>query len=109
MKRFDLKYLIELRKWFHKYPELSLKEHKTSERIIQELKKLGINDSEIKIKAKTGIQIDLKGRGPSIKEPKTICLRADIDGLPIQEINNSISNLQISISLPLRLEIDKNN
>ena len=34
-------YIISLRKDFHKYPELSMEEHRTSRRIKEELDKIG--------------------------------------------------------------------
>jgi metal-dependent amidase/aminoacylase/carboxypeptidase family protein len=90
MSLFNINKLISTRQWFHKHAELSLKEFNTQKRIKQELLNLGIKESEIKVKANTGLQIDLKGVGPTIKKPKIICLRADIDALPIKENNDKI-------------------
>ena len=87
----NISYYKELRQWFHKNAELSLVEFNTSKRIKEELLKLGIKEDEIQIKVKTGLQIDLRGTGEPSKNPKVICLRADIDGLPIEEKNNTIS------------------
>ncbi len=71
--------VIELRRHFHQYPELSNREFKTAERISEELKKLGLKvDKGI---AKTGVVAVLKGGKPG----PTIGLRADIDGLPVTE------------------------
>ena len=92
MKIYNLEHLKSLRKWFHKHAELSLKEFNTQKKIIEELKKIGILDSEIKKKANTGLQVDLKGTGSPAEKPKIICLRADMDGLPIKENNNSIGS-----------------
>ena len=90
MKIYNLSHLIELRHWFHKNAEISLEEFNTSKRIMEELKLMGLKDSEIQIKAKTGLQVDIKGTGSPRNTPKTICLRADIDGLAIKENNPEI-------------------
>lgn len=94
MEKSNTSYFKELRQWFHKYPELSLKEFNTSKKIKEELLKLGIKENEIQVKVKTGLQIDLKGTGKPSKNPKTICLRADIDALPIKEKNSTIGNFK---------------
>jgi len=71
--------VIELRRHFHQYPELSNREFKTAEKITVELKKLGLKpDTGI---AKTGVVAVLEGGKPG----PTIGLRADIDGLPVTE------------------------
>ena len=91
MKLFDLNHLIASRHWFHANAELSLKEVNTSSRIIEELKRLKIPVKDISIKATTGVQVDIAGQGPPCLSPRTICLRADIDALPIIECNPNIS------------------
>ena len=71
--------VIELRRHFHQFPELSNREFKTAERIAEELRKLGLPvDTGI---AKTGVVAVLKGGKPG----PTVGLRADIDGLPVTE------------------------
>ncbi|WP_235298481.1 amidohydrolase [Portibacter marinus] len=71
--------VIELRRHFHQYPELSNREFKTAERIAEELRKLGLKpDTGI---AKTGVVAVLEGGKPG----PTIGLRADIDALPVTE------------------------
>ena len=64
--------------WFHQNPELSFMEQKTSARIAQDLADLGYEvNAGI---AGTGIVALLKnGEGP------LVMLRADMDGLPVQE------------------------
>ncbi|HOP95174.1 MAG TPA: M20 family metallopeptidase [Dictyoglomaceae bacterium] len=73
--------VIEIRRDIHKYPELGFQEYKTSDKITRYLKNLGI---DVKRMAKTGVVGILKGK----EEGKTILLRADMDALPIQELNN---------------------
>ena len=96
MKSFNLEKLTKVRHWLHKNAELSLKEFNTCKRIQQELANLGVKESEITVKCKTGLQIDLKGIGNPVEHPKIICLRADMDALPIKEKNDSIGKFQIT-------------
>ncbi len=73
------KEVIDLRRHFHQYPELSNREVKTAERIAAELKKLGLKvDTGIAHTGVVGV-LDTGKPGP------TIGLRADIDGLPVVE------------------------
>ncbi|WP_291637100.1 M20 family metallopeptidase [Clostridium sp.] len=72
--------VIDLRREFHKYPEASLHEYKTIERIGQELDNLGVSYKRV---ADTGIIAEIKGTNPG----KTIALRADIDALSVKELN----------------------
>src|SRR5215204_350072 len=72
------------RRHLHKYPELSFQEYKTSEFIQQKLKEYGIPfKNNI---AKTGIVALIEGIDPL---SRTIALRADIDALPINELNTA--------------------
>ncbi len=74
-------YIIGLRRYFHRFPEPSWKEINTSEKIKKELTKLKIPFKTI---AKTGVIATIKGSLLG----KTIGLRADIDALEIQELND---------------------
>ncbi|MGL4671625.1 M20 family metallopeptidase [Cetobacterium sp.] len=74
-------YIIEMRREFHKYPEQSFQEFRTSKRIAEELAKFGI---EFKIVAKTGV-VGFINKG---KKGKKIALRADMDALEVQECND---------------------
>lgn len=71
-------YIVNLRRHFHMNPELSNKEFKTREKIIDELISMGIEIKETKGTSIIGI---LKGKNKG----KTIALRADMDALPTQE------------------------
>lgn len=73
--------LVEIRRWFHENPELSFKEFKTGEKIVEILKEHGIE--VVYPVGKTGVLGILKGGKPG----KVVALRGDIDGLPITEIN----------------------
>ncbi|MDD4569204.1 MAG: amidohydrolase [Tepidanaerobacteraceae bacterium] len=69
---------IELRRDFHRHPELGFKEFRTSAIIEKYLKDLGL---EVRRIAKTGIVGILEGSMTG----KTVMFRADMDALPIQE------------------------
>ena len=71
--------VIDLRHWFHENAELSNREFKTSERIAEELRKIGLNPQTGV--AKTGVVALLEGGRPG----PVVALRADIDGLPVKE------------------------
>ncbi|MCU0368234.1 MAG: amidohydrolase, partial [Cyclobacteriaceae bacterium] len=74
--------LVEWRRYFHEHPELSNREVKTSNRIAQQLKALGL---EVQYPvAKTGVVALLKGAKPG----PVVALRADMDALPVTERNS---------------------
>ncbi|WP_243249649.1 amidohydrolase [Clostridium sp. D46t1_190503_E9] len=75
--------LINIRRKLHSNPELSLKEYKTSEFIYKKLKEFGIKEVSNDI-YKTAVLAIIRGKKPG----KTILLRADMDALPIDELNN---------------------
>lgn len=76
--------VIEWRRDFHKYPELSNREFKTAEKIAKHLESLGIAiQTDV---AKTGVVGVLKGKG--VNSGKVLALRADIDALPVTERND---------------------
>lgn len=72
-------YIIEMRRHFHKYPEVSLHEAETSKRVREELEKMGY---EVKSCGK-GYSLTAMVEGG--KPGKTFMLRADMDALPVQE------------------------
>lgn len=73
-------YLQEIRRKFHKYPEISYEEKQTEKIIIEELKKIGTFTIKENING-YGIIADMEGAKPG----KTIALRADMDALQICE------------------------
>jgi amidohydrolase len=73
--------IIELRRDFHRHPELGLEEHRTSEKVAAYLKNCGL---EVCRMNKTGVVGLLQGNQPG----PTLLLRADMDALPIQEEND---------------------
>ncbi len=71
--------LIEWRRHFHEFPELSNREFNTGKYIAEYLKSIGL---EVKYPvAKTGVVAILRGGKPG----PNIGLRADIDALPVLE------------------------
>lgn len=74
-------WLVDVRRDFHKYPELGMEEFRTQEKIIEYLTDMGIPCEKV---AKTGVVGLIKGAN----EGKTVALRADMDALPIQEQND---------------------
>ncbi|MBT8325354.1 MAG: amidohydrolase [Winogradskyella sp.] len=74
--------LIEWRRHFHQFPELSNREFNTAKKIAEHLRSLGIEVTTGV--AKTGVVGILKGDSPG----KVVSLRADIDALPVKERND---------------------
>lgn len=73
--------VVNLRRELHKYPELSRKEYKTCEFIIENLKKFGIMN--IKKVFNTGVVAVIGD-----EEKSCIAIRCDIDALPVKEETN---------------------
>ncbi len=73
-----------MRHHIHKHPELSFKEEKTAAFVTSILTESGVEFRD-KI-AGTGIVASIKGT--HAESDKVICLRADLDALPIQEKND---------------------
>ncbi|SDG74957.1 amidohydrolase [Psychroflexus sediminis] len=74
--------VIDWRQHFHQNPELSNREFKTSEKIAEHLRSLGL-EVETGV-AHTGVVGILKGK----ETGKVVALRADIDALPVTERND---------------------
>jgi amidohydrolase len=71
--------VIDLRRTLHQWPELGFQERRTSALVAKRLQALGI---EVRTgMAQTGVLGTLRGTGVG----KTVLLRADMDGLPIEE------------------------
>ena len=77
------KKLVEIRRGFHKHPELSGNEYMTMDKICQYLDKWGIKYT--KGVADTGVVAIIEGTSHG----KTVGLRGDIDALPIEEENKN--------------------
>ncbi len=72
--------LLELRRDFHKHPELGFEEHRTAGVVEKYLKSLGLYPQRM---TKTGVVALLEGSNPQ----PVLMLRADMDALPVEEEN----------------------
>lgn len=71
--------MIELRRDFHRHPEIAHQEHRTAGKIAERLEELGL---EVRTGVgQTGVIGELKGG----KRGRRLLLRADIDALPLME------------------------
>ncbi len=76
-------YVVEKRRLFHMYPEVSAEEYGTSKMIQEELDAIGI--PWVPCGLRTGILATIQGGKPG----KTILLRGDIDALSVQETTDA--------------------
>lgn len=78
MKGLEKK-LTEYFEWFHRHPELSYEEYKTTEKIREILTEAGVEILPYELE--TGLAAIVRGE----KEGKVQALRCDIDALPVKE------------------------
>ncbi len=74
--------LVDIRRHIHQNPELSFQEHETAALVEKELHALGLKTQRL---ANTGVVAIIEGKNPS---KKVVGLRADMDALPIVEVND---------------------
>jgi amidohydrolase len=72
--------LVDLRRDFHRHPELAHQERRTAGVIADRLRALGLDEVRTEV-GKTGVVGVLRGARPG----RTVMLRADIDALPLTE------------------------
>jgi amidohydrolase len=70
---------IDVRRWLHAHPELSFAERATTDAIVDRLHDVGLTTEPVP--TDTGTVATLDGGRPG----RTVLVRADIDGLPVQE------------------------
>src|SRR5262249_23230532 len=75
--------LVEQRRDFHMHPELSNREERTSRIVAERLRALGLDELKTGV-ARYGVVAVLKGGKPG----PVVAVRADMDALPIQEVND---------------------
>lgn len=83
LSKINIKKIVDIRHYLHANPELSFQEFETSKYVKIALENIGI--LKIEHLANTGLVALIEGKNPSVK---TIALRADMDALPIHELNN---------------------
>ncbi len=74
-----LPWMIEIRRDLHRHPELGLEEHRTSAKVCSLLDEMGIE--HVDGLGGTGVLGLIRGNA----EGRTVALRADLDGLPLQD------------------------
>ncbi len=87
IKRLAAEYaetVVASRRHLHANPELSYQEFNTAKFVADKLKSFGLKPQEGV--ANTGVVVLIEGRNPS---KKIVALRADMDALPIQELNQA--------------------
>lgn len=83
---------ISIRNHLHEHPEVSGKEFETSKYLKSKVKELGLEIEEIPESTGFIAILDTK------KEGKTLALRADIDALPVEELEENLSKKRSCIS-----------
>lgn len=76
--------MIAFRRDLHAHPELPWEEVRTTQKVAQALEAIGI---PFRLTKPTGVIAEIKGGKPG----KTVALRADMDALPVLELNDSLS------------------
>lgn len=84
-------YMVNARRYLHTIPEISGKEVETSKYLQEEVKKYGLPIERV---TETGFIATLDTGKPG----KTIALRADIDGLPLDEDENNLKGKKVVVS-----------
>ncbi|HEY1225723.1 MAG TPA: M20 aminoacylase family protein [Ramlibacter sp.] len=78
--------LIRFRRDLHTHPELKFEETRTADQVAAWLQALGLPVQ--RGLGGTGLVATLRGQGPNADDPaRAIGLRADMDALPVQEVN----------------------
>jgi amidohydrolase len=75
--------LVAQRRDFHMHPELSNREERTSRVVAERLRAIGLEDIKTGV-GRYGVTALLKGTKPG----PVVAVRADMDALPIQEVND---------------------
>lgn len=77
--------LVELRRYFHRYPEVSEQEYKTAEYVEKYLKALGLEPVRV---AETGVVAMIWAPEEIRNQCKTVALRAEMDAVFVEEKND---------------------
>lgn len=85
LPREKLDTLIALRRDLHKHPETAFEEHDTAQRIVKFLENCGPDEILTELGG-TGVAAVFRGKGGD----KKVMIRAELDALPIAEVNDDI-------------------
>ncbi|MEG2018107.1 MAG: hypothetical protein RR844_06700 [Clostridium sp.] len=104
-KKYE-EYIINLRREFHKYPEVGLNENKTSEKIKNELDKIGISYSSAAYRAEAVFTID-KGLIIPVINDKRCCKIAEkaVEGIGGREL--IVEKEKMALGEDFSLYVDK--
>jgi amidohydrolase len=83
--------LIDLRRDFHRHPELAHQEHRTAGIVAERLRGLGLDEVRTDV-GQTGVVGVLTGGRPG----RTVMLRADMDALPLAEADRGQAYLSVN-------------
>jgi amidohydrolase len=83
--------LVEMRRDFHRHPELAHQEHRTAGIVAEHLHRLGLDEVRTGV-GQTGVVGVLRGGRPG----RTVLLRADMDALPLTEADRGQAYLSAS-------------
>lgn len=85
--RGEMEQLVAMRRELHRHPELSRQEFQTTALLAQRLEALGF---EVRVRPQgVGIIADLVPPGFDVARHPTVAIRADMDALPIVELNQT--------------------
>lgn len=84
-------YVIDLRRDFHRHPEISMQEERTMQVVMKELENMGIDYEVVPDGGIIGI---INGE----QEGKSIILRADLDALPMKEDDENLNQPKLVVS-----------
>ncbi len=78
-------YIVQMRRYFHAHPEVSLHEFKTAARIEEELDKIGLEHRRV---GETGVYARLVGKKAAGGPTRIVALRADMDALGMDDLKD---------------------
>ena len=91
-------YVIQMRREFHKHPEISGEEYHTRDILIREIRDMQIPYRLLK---GTGIIAFIEGKKPGMHR----MIRADIDGLQVQEEKENLNKKKVCATLAVMMPI----
>lgn len=77
--------LVEWRRHLHRIPELAFQERETSAYLAAQLQEMGLSPRRVGEAGGTGLLCDIAGADAGAGSGPTVLLRAEMDGLPVEE------------------------